>query len=166
MQQQLIKPYTSKQKSDFIVYWNHNRGYVITETETSLVATEPPKPTLDEVKAKKIEELKDYRNTEEKSPLLVDNLGTFDFDDDSRSRINGAMTVLEGTDVKLTWTLADNDSVEVGYDDLKSVIVAGGVRCNMLHQKYRDLRDLVDKATTVEEVNSISWDIINEVEDK
>lgn len=123
----------------------------------------PPEPTLAELKEQKINELKRERNKEEKKPVTTD-LGLFDFDDNSRSRINGAMTVLQGTENTVEWTLADNTSADVGYDDLKSVIVAGGIRCNMLHMKYRDLRDLVNDCTTKEEVEAISWGIINNVQ--
>ena len=46
----LNKPYTSKEKSDFIVENNHRLGYEIQETEDALVAiyNEPLPPTKEE----------------------------------------------------------------------------------------------------------------------
>lgn len=46
----LNKPYTDKQKADFIVENNHNKGYEIQETDEALLAiyNEPPAPTIDE----------------------------------------------------------------------------------------------------------------------
>ena len=35
---ELLKPYTEKQRADFIVEQNHQKGYEIKETETSLEA--------------------------------------------------------------------------------------------------------------------------------
>lgn len=133
-------------------------------TRYEYIVPVPEPPSLEKIKERKINELKRERNQKEKEPIEVTGLGLFDFDDNSRSRINGAMTVLEGTETKLEWTLADNTSVEVGYNDLKSVVVAGGVRCNMLHTKYRELRDMVNACTTKEEVAEISWEIINNVQ--
>ena len=102
------------------------------------------------------------RNKKEKEDVTTDK-GTFDFNDDSRDRINGAITVLEDNkSTTLEWTLADNEVVTVDYDDLKNVIISAGIRCNMLHEKYRTLKDMVNEATTVEDVEKISWDIINE----
>jgi len=37
----LNKPYTNKERSDFIVEYNHNLGYEIQETEKSLLAIQP-----------------------------------------------------------------------------------------------------------------------------
>lgn len=46
----LNKPYTSKQRADFIVENNHNLGYEIQETEDALLAVynEPLPPTKEE----------------------------------------------------------------------------------------------------------------------
>ena len=38
MNSELLKPYTEKQRADFIVEQNHKNGYEIRETETSLEA--------------------------------------------------------------------------------------------------------------------------------
>ena len=47
---ELNKPYTSKQRTDFIVENNHNKGYEIQETDDALLAVynEPLPPTKEE----------------------------------------------------------------------------------------------------------------------
>lgn len=57
----------------------------------------------------------------------------------------------------IMWTTADNDNVEVTADDLHSIIGAAAVRSNMLHVKYRTLKEAVNQAKTIEEVNAITW---------
>ena len=37
----LQKPYTDKQRADFIVEYNHNNGYEIQETDEALLAIQP-----------------------------------------------------------------------------------------------------------------------------
>ena len=45
----LNKPYTNKQRADFIVENNHNKGYEIQETEDALLAIyNEPEPTKEE----------------------------------------------------------------------------------------------------------------------
>ncbi|MBR2525783.1 hypothetical protein IKE67_04900 [bacterium] len=41
MSYKIEKPYTERQKVDFIVQYNHNRGLLIEETDTQLIALEP-----------------------------------------------------------------------------------------------------------------------------
>lgn len=41
MSYKLEKPYTTKERADFIVEYNHNRGLKIEETENALYALEP-----------------------------------------------------------------------------------------------------------------------------
>lgn len=118
-------------------------------------------PTLDDVKERKIEQLKSERDNEEESPVTTD-LGDFDFDVKARARITGAKDVLRGTENKIEWTLADNTTFEVGFAELKNVTDIAAVRCNALHLKYRDLRDLVNSCTNIRDVEKISWDVINQ----
>ena len=60
--EQLLKPYTEKERSDFIVEYNHNKGFVITEDENGIYANEPEikKPTYDEIKTLRAEAYKAF----------------------------------------------------------------------------------------------------------
>ena len=112
-------------------------------------------PTLDEVKAQKISELKDIRDIKEVEPIRTDK-GLFDYDEKARDRIKDAMVALKYSDT-IEWTLADNTDVSVSQLDLENVILAVASRSNDLHIKYRELKTQVNAAQTVEEVNAIQW---------
>lgn len=55
----LQKPYTDKERNDFIVEYNHNQGYTIEETEDALLAIQPDPhvPTYEEIEKAR----EDYR---------------------------------------------------------------------------------------------------------
>lgn len=143
-----------EEKEGYKIKWNGEAwGY-----EEIPVPPEPEPPTLDEdeVKAQKIAELKGIRDTKEVEPIQTDK-GLFDYDDKARDRIKDAMVALKyrGT---IEWTLADNTDVSVSQLDLENVILAVASRSNDLHIKYRELKQRVNAAQTVEEVETITWD--------
>lgn len=116
-------------------------------------------------KSNKIQELKSTRDTEEVLPIEY-NGNFFDYDEKARDRIKDAQEALEGTDISIDWTSADNTDATLFYQDFKNIRRAVAMRADMLHKRYRQLRELVDTAQTVEEVNLIVWDmaIFNEKE--
>ena len=120
-----------------------------------------PKPemdpqTIDEIKAVKISELKSIRDEKELEPVqYIDHL--YDFDTKSFDRINAAIIALDQTHGTIGWTCADNQVVEVNADALRGVIASAAVRSNALHIIYRELKEAVNAATTVSEVESIVW---------
>lgn len=65
----LNKPYTDKQRMDFIVEYNHNNGFEIQETEETLLAVynEPPAPTNEE-----IQQIRKQLFTEQADPIKYD----------------------------------------------------------------------------------------------
>ena len=62
-----------------------------------------------------------------------------------------------GPSATINWTLADNGSAPVTANDLRGVIAAAAVRSNSLHIKYNELKQRVNAAQTVEEVEAIHW---------
>ena len=118
---------------------------------------EPPYvPPLEDVKAAKIAELKGIRDEKELEPVqYIDHL--YDFDTKSFDRINAAIIALDQTHGTIGWTCADNQVVEVNADALRGVIASAAVRSNALHIIYRELKEAVNAATTVSEVESIVW---------
>ena len=119
-----------------------------------------PQPSDEEklamAKERKVLELKSARDTEEQSPILYNNY-YWDFDDKAIQRINGAIIALSNGGT-ITWTSAENEEInEVTADDLRGVISASAVRSNALHIKYRQLREQVEQAVTLEEVEKIVW---------
>lgn len=113
--------------------------------------------TLDEAKANKIAELKAIRDAQEVADIQVNGY-LYDYDEKARERINAAIIALDVTGGTITWTLADNTDKEVSANDLRFVIAMVAQRSNVLHVKYRNLKERVENATTKEQVEAIVWD--------
>ena len=151
----LNKPYTNQQWIDFVAYANNHNCTIVDKGEY-LKSVEVVIP-LDEIKASKIAELKLARDTEELSPVAFNGY-VWDFDEKAQMRINGAIVALGSTNT-VTWTSADNQEIKgVNADDLKGVIGSAAIRSDALHTKYRGLKELVENAETVEDVNAIVWE--------
>ena len=140
-----------EEKEGYKIKWNGEAW----EYEEIPVPPEPEPPTLEEVKEQKINELKSIRDTKEVEPIRTDK-GLFDYDEKARDRIKDAMVALKYSS-KIEWTLADNTDVSVSQLDLENVILAVASRSNDLHIKYRELKQRVNAAQTVEEVEAIVW---------
>ena len=139
------------EKDGYKIKWNGEAW----EYEEIPVPPEPEPPTLEEVKEQKINELKSIRDTKEVEPIRTDK-GLFDYDEKARDRIKDAMVALKYSS-KIEWTLADNTDVSVSQLDLENVILAVASRSNDLHIKYRELKQRVNAAQTVEKVEAIVW---------
>lgn len=115
-----------------------------------------PAPSLDELKAQKLAELKATRDTLETEPIEY-NGSRYDYDDKARDRINAAIIALDISGQSIEWTTADNTNVAVTAQDLRNIIAAVALRSNDLHVKYRELKELVLACTTAKEVAEIVW---------
>ena len=112
---------------------------------------------MDEVKSQKIRELKGIRDTKEVEPIRTDK-GIFDYDDKSRDRLYIARQALtDNGGGTITWTMADNQRVSMGIADFAAINGAAAARSNSLHIKYNELKQRVNAAQTVEEVEAIHW---------
>lgn len=146
-----------KAKSGFDRVWNGTKWeYVEIPVQPEPPAPEPP--TLDEVKAQKISELKGHRDTEEVEPVTTDK-GIFDYDDKSRDRLAIARQALEdnGGKGEITWTTADNQRVPLGVADFAAINGVAATRSNELHIKYNDLKEQVNACETIKAVEAITW---------
>lgn len=141
-------------KEGYKIKWNGEAW----EYEEIPVPPEPEPPTLDDVKAQKINELKAVRDAKEMEPVLY-AARKFDFDSKSYERITAAIYALDlqGETSTISWTLADNSSTPVTANDLRGVIAAAAVRSDALHTAYRALKAQVQAAETVDDVNNITW---------
>lgn len=141
------------EKEGYKIKWNGEAW----EYEEIPVPPEPEPPTLDEVKAQKIAELKSIRDTKEVEPIRTDK-GLFDYDDKSRDRLYIARQALtDNGGGSITWTTADNQQVDMEIADFAAINGAAAVRSNELHIKYNELKQRVNAAQTVEEVEAIHW---------
>ena len=115
-----------------------------------------PEKTLEELKVDKIQQLKWSRDAAEVEPIEY-NGNSYDYDDKARDRINAAIIALDVTGGNIEWTTADNTNVTGTANDLRGVIGAVAIRSNVLHIKYRNLKEQVLVCTTKEEVEQIAW---------
>jgi hypothetical protein len=118
-----------------------------------------PAPSLEEVKAQKISELKGIRDTKEVEPVQTDK-GLFDYDDKSRDRLaiaRQALTDNEGME-SILWTTADNQRVPLTVEDFAEINSMAAYRSNSLHIKYNELKIKVNEAQTTEEVEAVVWE--------
>ena len=137
--------------------WCNSNNATIEDKGEYYEVVEIPPPSLDEVKAQKISELKGIRDTKEVEPVQTDK-GLFDYDDKSRDRLAIARQAL--TDAgggEIVWTTADNQRVSIGIADFAAINGAAAVRSNSLHVLYNELKTQVNAAQTVEEVEEIHW---------
>lgn len=137
--------------------WCNANNATIEDKGEYYEVVEIPAPTLAEVKASKLAELKSIRDTKEVEPIQTDK-GLFDYDDKSRDRLAIARQALtDNGGGEIVWTTADNQRVSVTIADFAAINGAAAVRSNSLHIKYNELKQRVNAAQTVEEVNSIQW---------
>ncbi|WP_276764756.1 DUF4376 domain-containing protein [Phascolarctobacterium succinatutens] len=148
--------FTDEQYSNCAEWCNENQTAYIEDKGEYYECVAIPTPSLDELKAQKLTELKNIRDTEEVKPISY-NGNLFDFDDKARDRINSAIIALSITGQSIEWTTADNSNVIVTADDLRGVVANVAVRSNELHVRYREIKASVLVCETAEEVDKIVW---------
>ena len=124
--------------------------------ELGVTVTHEEEP-LENVKQRKIMELKRQRDTAEVAPIAY-NGHSFDYDDKARDRINAAIIALslQGEGATIDWTTADNQDVKVTANDLRMVIAAVAVRSNALHNAYRAAKEKVEAAQNKADIEKIT----------
>lgn len=106
--------------------------------------------TLPEVRSLKWNAIKEQRDTLEFGGFEYAG-NVYDSDQVSQGRIMGA--ALAGEDQ--VWTLADNTTAYLTADELKELYAALQLHVAAAHERGRIAREKLDKATTIEEVESI-----------
>ena len=82
----------------------------------------------------------------------------FDSDQVSQARIQGAVLLAtDNPNFVVDWTLADNTVRSLTADDLIAISQALGEHVALQHSRARDARALLDQATSISEVQSISF---------
>lgn len=88
----------------------------------------------------------------------------FDSDSQAQSRIQGGvqlalMAQQVNQPFSINWTLQDNSVIPLNASDMISVGQALATHIQDLHEISRGLREQINAATTVEQVNSIGWPV-------
>ena len=101
--------------------------------------------------------IKAARNEAEFGGFTWDD-SVFDSDQVSQARIQGAVLLATGNpNFVVDWTLADNTVRSLTVNDLNALSQALGEHASLQHSRARDARALLDQATSISEVQSISF---------
>lgn len=116
---------------------------------------------LEKAKAKQWSIIKITRDRREFGGFNWNNLN-FDSDSQSQSRIQGgvqlAVLAQQASQVfSIVWTLQDNSVVSLNAQEMVAVGQALAVHVQTIHETARTLREQINSASTVEEVESVQW---------
>lgn len=106
--------------------------------------------TLDEYKADKWRALKQQRDALEYAPVIFEG-NYFDADQVSQIRIAGAALAQQPQ----TWTTADNVKIDLSALQLSQLYAKVQTNVAAAHTRGRAARDLLDAATSKEEIDAI-----------
>lgn len=124
--------------------------------QLGVIVAEEEEP-IDNIRARKIMELKLQRDVAEVEPVEYGGY-LYDYDSQARDRIAAAIIALDvqGDGAKISWTTADNEDAVVTAQDLRMIIAAVAARSNKLHTAYRVAKAQVEAASTAEEVEAVT----------
>lgn len=112
---------------------------------------------IENIRARKIMELKRQRDDAEVEPIAYGG-HLYDYDSKARDRISAAIIWLDaqGDGAKISWTTADNVDSMVTAHDLRMIIAYAAERNNKLHTAYRTAKEQVEAAQSRTEIDTIS----------
>ena len=124
--------------------------------QLGVVVTEAEEP-IENIRARKIMELKRQRDEAEVEPVEYGG-HLYDYDSKARDRIAAAIIALDvqGEGAKIEWTTADNEDAVVTAKDLRMIIASVAARSNKLHTAYRTAKAQVEDAQSKDEIDTIS----------
>ena len=121
-----------------------------------------PTETLDELKAKKKEEINRARDKAKLTDSAVFNEDLFDIDQVSQNNILGMIQVSQlNPDESALYTYRSRTNInhKLTAKQLVELGVAIALKIQEIYQKSWELKAKVDKALTEEEINNINWEI-------
>ena len=157
----LNKPYTDKERMDFIVQYNHNLGYEIRETETALEAWgDTQEELLEQAKQAKYKEANAKANE-----FLQSGEALYEFEegkhieatDGNIAKMNAYLTGLQaGSFEEVVWVSKEDEALALSAEDVATILLGlGQVQADVWSVQFLTYKDAIDEATTVEEVNAI-----------
>lgn len=128
-----------------------------TDLEQLGVVVAKAEEPIENIRARKIVELKRQRDAAEVEPVEYSG-HLYDYDSKARDRIAAAIIALDvqGEGAKISWTTADNEDAVVTAQDLRMIIASVAVRSNKLHTAYRAAKAQVEAANTADEVRAVT----------
>lgn len=121
----------------------------------------PESISLEDAKTLHWSEIKRQRSEIEYGGFVWDG-STFDSDETSRGRIQGAVSLAliaqgAGQPFSIDWTLADNTTRTLSGEEMIAVGLALGTHVATAFEIARQLREQIDAATTLQEVFAVVW---------
>lgn len=131
-----------------------------TELEQLGVVVAEEEEPIENIRARKIMELKLQRDAAEVEPVEYGGY-LYDYDSQARDRIAAAIIALDvqGEGASISWTTADNDDAVVTAQDLRMIIASVAARSNKLHTAYRAAKAQVEAAVTADEVRAVCMEL-------
>lgn len=144
-------------------FYQKAEDYIFTMPTYSDGTRIPDTTELETARLNKWNNIKAYRDRQEYGGFVWDG-SVFDSDPQSQSRIQGAVQLAilaqqAGQPFSITWTLQDNTVRTLNGQEIIAVGQALAAHVQAIHQIGRVLREQVNSATTVEEINSIVWPV-------
>lgn len=128
-----------------------------TDLEQLGVAVAEAEEPIENIRTRKIVELKHQRDSKEVEPVEYGG-HLYDYDSQARDRISAAIIWLDaqGDGAKISWTTADNVDAVVTAHDLRMIIAYAAERNNKLHTAYNTAKAQVEAAQSKAEIDTIS----------
>ena len=173
----LNKPYTDKERMDFIVEYNHQKGYEIRETAEALEAWgETSAEILADMKARKYDEAntKAFQYLESGEALFEYEEGkSIEATDGNIAKLGLALVnfiLQQDYESTIDWNTKENENVQLNAETLQ-VIVTGlrSIQSYVWTAQFPAFLQAIEEAETIEEVEAIEivyTDELPEVEEE
>ena len=160
----LNKPYTNKQRTDFIVQQNHRNGYTIEETDKALIAWgKTDEEKLNEAKINKYNEINNGARI-----YLESGNALFEIEEDKHIEATDgniaklsayALSFMTGVQEVVYWNTKEDETIALNQEQLTQALMGlGEVQATVWNVKFPYYLKQLENATTVEEVNAITVD--------
>ena len=157
----LNKPYTDKQRIDFIVEQNHKNGYTIEETDDALLAWgKSDEEILEQARfGKQAENTTKAKNAVENGHVVFKG-AEFETNAQTVGDLTATMLLMQASEIAIyMWLSKDDQVVELTIEDFGTL---GGLiaeyKNTIWQEKYITYKTQIEQAQTVDEVNNINLD--------
>lgn len=160
----LNKPYTDKQKTDFIVEQNHRNGYTIEETDKALIAWDKTdEEKLNIAKTDKYNEINNgariYLESGE-ALFEIEEGKHIEATDGNIAKLSAyALSFIKGVQSEVYWNTKEDETIALNQEQLTQALIGlGEVQATVWNVKFPYYLKQLENATTVEEVKAITVD--------
>lgn len=160
----LNKPYTNKQRTDFIVQQNHRNGYTIEETDKALIAWgKTDEENLNEVKTSKYNEINNGARIYLESGEALFEVAEgkhIEATDGNIAKLSAyALSFMTGVQSEVYWNTKEDETIALNQEQLTQALIGlGEVQAAVWNVKFPYYLKQLELAQTVEEVNAITVD--------